>query len=605
MSTTSLPARKKRKLSETHASEANEDTIATLEKSLMASAENTTSVKVELAKLVKATKKATDPEITHKGIYALYRVFVSLASSGRLVGTQKADNEEKKALRNELLKQLKTYGEFLSSLLKDQEESLHIAALQILMSVLKHLSTAVSKSSGQPQIHMIWWRCIVQGLTLCPLSLRPSSTSSSSNRALISTVRDQFVDTWFSVHDDIRWFFLRDTGNLLKPGATVDPQVPENIFSILEKLNTMPTDASELNEFWIPAFAKAPSDSGPGAEIPDDDEEDDWRKSFDEPDGSEHDNGTGKGNRVYRLSTLQSLHSLTSHRVQFTVCWFALLPHLSGSMPLCLRVLNILHRGIMPHLTRPLRLNDWIGGCVDLGGSIGLLALNSLFTLMQEYNLDYPSFYTKLYAFLDSDVLHLKHRSRFFRLAELFLSSTHLPSTLLASFLKRLSRLSLSAPPAALVAIIPFTYNIMKRHPALMCLVHRRPSINESTGLPENHYVDPFNPDETSPLLTNALDSCLWELVSMKNHYQASVAILARIFEEQFTKPQYALEDFLDHTYGTLFTTEIKKRIKADPALAMEHIKDLFPGKQIAPREGDKETLISATDLVSEIWTFG
>jgi hypothetical protein len=62
---------------------------------------------------------------------------------------------------------------------------------------------------------------------------------------------------------------------------------------------------------------------------------------------------------------------------------------------------------------------------------------------MQEYNLyvanrrqsvmtiytrararDYPSFYTRLYAFLDPDLLHLKYRSRFFRLTELFLSST-------------------------------------------------------------------------------------------------------------------------------------------------------------------------------------
>jgi len=108
----------------------------------------------------------------------------------------------------------------------------------------------------------------------------------------------------------------------------------------------------------------------------------------------------------------------------------------------------------------------------------------------------YPSFYTRLYAFLDRDVLHLKHRSRFFRLTELFLSSTyadaflqrflfvltnssflflfrHLPSTLLAPFVKKLSRLSLTAPPAAIVMVIPFTYNILKRHPALMVMIHR------------------------------------------------------------------------------------------------------------------------------------
>jgi U3 small nucleolar RNA-associated protein 19 len=49
---------------------------------------------------------------------------------------------------------------------------------------------------------------------------------------------------------------------------------------------------------------------------------------------------------------------------------------------------------------------------------------------------------------------------------------SHLPAAILASFVKRLSRLSLSAPPAAIVMIIPFTYNILKRHPALMVMIH-------------------------------------------------------------------------------------------------------------------------------------
>lgn len=49
----------------------------------------------------------------------------------------------------------------------------------------------------------------------------------------------------------------------------------------------------------------------------------------------------------------------------------------------------------------------------------------------------------------------------------------HLPATLIASFIKRLSRLSLSAPPAAVVAIIPLVYNLLKRHPTCMVLIHR------------------------------------------------------------------------------------------------------------------------------------
>ena len=39
-------------------------------------------------------------------------------------------------------------------------------------------------------------------------------------------------------------------------------------------------------------------------------------------------------------------------------------------------------------------------------------------------------FYTRLYAFLDKDILHLKHRARFFRLTDLFLSSTCVSSVI-------------------------------------------------------------------------------------------------------------------------------------------------------------------------------
>jgi U3 small nucleolar RNA-associated protein 19 len=63
---------------------------------------------------------------------------------------------------------------------------------------------------------------------------------------------------------------------------------------------------------------------------------------------------------------------------------------------------------------------------------------------------------------------------------------------------------------------------------------------------------DPFNMDEPNPNLTNALNSSLWELYSHKNHYHPSVATLSKIWEEPFTKPGYKMEDFLDHTYGTV-----------------------------------------------------
>ena len=53
------------------------------------------------------------------------------------------------------------------------------------------------------------------------------------------------------------------------------------------------------------------------------------------------------------------------------------------------------------------------------------------------------------------------------------MSSSHLPANLVASFIKRLSRLALSASPAAIVTVVPFVYNLLKRHPSCMVLVHR------------------------------------------------------------------------------------------------------------------------------------
>lgn len=38
----------------------------------------------------------------------------------------------------------------------------------------------------------------------------------------------------------------------------------------------------------------------------------------------------------------------------------------------------------------------------------------------------------------------------------------------------------------------------------------------------------------------------------MRRHYHPSVSTLAKIFEEAFTKPNYNMEDFYDHTYTTV-----------------------------------------------------
>jgi len=223
------------------------------------------------------------------------------------------------------------------------------------------------------------------------------------------------------------------------------------------------------------------------------------------------------------------------------------------------RALSLLHTVAIPCVNEPLKFMDWVASCVDLGGGVGLLALNTLHQLIVRNNLDYPDFYRRLYGFIDQGLLHSKHRSRFFRLAEVFLSSTHLPAALLASFVKRISRLSLRAPPAALVLIIPFVYNLLKSHPTLMEMIHNPVFDFEK---------DPYDPFQESPLLTRALQSSLWELSSQRNHYLTSVSVMAQVFSQTMRKAPYNLNDFSDHSTTTIFDNECSQRI-GRPVLAI------------------------------------
>ncbi|CBQ71064.1 conserved hypothetical protein [Sporisorium reilianum SRZ2] len=305
----------------------------------------------------------------------------------------------------------------------------------------------------------------------------------------------------------------------------------------------------------------------------------------------------------------ESMHHIGAHRAAFSSAWLdVLLPRrqteesaaaagvpkgslIGGELSLAAthEVLVRLHAQILPHVTKPTMLHDFLVSCLNSRGATALLALNAIFTLVTKHNLDYPQFYTRLYAMLDASVLHMKYRARFLRLLETFLSSTHLSSALVASFAKRLSRLSLRAPPAAIASVVPFVYNLLKRHPRCMGMVHKEWD-GDRLNIGPAGVADPFDADETDPLKTQALESSLWELAGFgaaavargnsggpamgaeegsvlpgEAHYLGSVTGLARIFAEPFTREGYSMDDFLDITYGTLFDTETKKTLHKPP----------------------------------------
>lgn len=245
------------------------------------------------------------------------------------------------------------------------------------------------------------------------------------------------------------------------------------------------------------------------------------------------------------------------------------------------QLLNILGYSILPYLSSPSSMMDFLTDSLDQEEDeiIPLLVINSIWELMKKYNLEYPDFFTRLYYLLTPSLLYTRYRARFFRLLDLFLSSTHLSANLVASFIKRLARLAMTSSAPGVVIVFPFIYNLLKRHPSCMIM------LQNPDGKKNPNYEDPFDEKETNPQKTGAIGSSLWELETLQSHYHPNIATLAKIFSEPFRKPSYNMEDFLDWTYKSLLDSEEKRKYKGLAALEYEEWETLF-GKENAFMEG-------------------
>jgi U3 small nucleolar RNA-associated protein 19 len=75
-----------------------------------------------------------------------------------------------------------------------------------------------------------------------------------------------------------------------------------------------------------------------------------------------------------------------------------------------------------------------------------------------------------------------------------------------------------------------------------------------------NVNLDPFDFDSKIPKDSCAMQSSLWELQLLAQHYNPTVSGLVRIFEDSLAKPSFDMEDFLDQSYFTLIETELRSR---------------------------------------------
>ncbi|KAK4181210.1 putative nucleolar complex protein 4 [Triangularia setosa] len=466
----------------------------------------------------------------------LCRVFVRLLAMGNLVKRREAS--EKDGIVTEWLRErLADFREVLLRMFDN--EKLALPALLLAMSLLK-VEAQHLDDRDEAVFPRYFFTKIIYSVVQSP----------------VDQLREVCAEKFIDEYDDIRFYTFEAIAEFLKDRANdLDETVRTIIFDLLLNIDQIPSSNDDLNTFYI----EPPS-----------------------------------------TKKKHPLRSLSQHKKQAQDAWLALM-QLGLSKDQRKKILGVMSTSIAPWFTKPELLMDFLTDCYNAGGSISLLALSGVFYLIQERNLDYPEFYTKLYSLIDADMLHSKHRSRFFRLLDTFLGSSHLPAVMVASFIKKLARLSLNAPPSAIVAIVPWFYNLFKKHPLTTFMMHRVPRTpEEKQQMEEEGVEDPFLAWERDPMETRAIESSLWEVVQLQGHWHPNVATIAKIISEQFTKQGYNIEDFLDHSYGSLFEAEMGKEVKKAPVVEFMIPKRVFTKvAEEEGREGGKD------GLVVGLWDFG
>jgi U3 small nucleolar RNA-associated protein 19 len=127
----------------------------------------------------------------------------------------------------------------------------------------------------------------------------------------------------------------------------------QNTFSILEGIRTMPTAGSEIDEFWTghpdPEYA-AKAKEDPDAFTDSSDEEEEATKEIAEK----------KGPRKHMLVRL------SVHKKALQTCWLAYM-RMPLTNDLYKKTLLIMHKRIIPHMTDPRLLMDFLTDSYNAG----------------------------------------------------------------------------------------------------------------------------------------------------------------------------------------------------------------------------------------------
>eukprot|EP01060_Flectonema_neradi_P005161 TRINITY_DN13425_c0_g1_i1.p1 TRINITY_DN13425_c0_g1~~TRINITY_DN13425_c0_g1_i1.p1 ORF type:complete len:483 (+),score=73.63 TRINITY_DN13425_c0_g1_i1:52-1500(+) len=267
-------------------------------------------------------------------------------------------------------------------------------------------------------------------------------------------------------------------------------------------------------------------------------------------------------------------------------------------------LLETLHTHIIPYLSCPLVLFDFLCDAYDEGGLAGLLSLNGLFILMAHHGLEYPQFYDKLYQMLTPDVCYSRYRFTFFELVGTFLITPGLSATMVASFIKRICRLALHAPTPAVFFIISLVKLLLIKHPQTMVLIHKdtesddhdfdEGSDQDSNCDDKQLGSDPYVCSEKLPEESKAIRSSLWELQGMLHHFNPTISATAKEFCEELRQPLGGSAPLIQaragRTFSKMFQRELLRELKGVPTVAYA-----APIPFKAPNETSRKSILNST----------
>jgi len=365
--------------------------------------------------------------------------------------------------------------------------------------------------------------------------------------------------------------------------------VAENMCRLLTMMDYVARTASDLNQearylFDPPQLMDADSededDDHDERDEDDDSEADDTESDSDSDESVEDTEGAGRkraapstgksSNKRSKKTKVITWQQSYKHRFALQQAWLSTLRLPDIPTRTQKHVLQHLSSYVLGICPSPLRFAEYFTRSFQAGtnkaagtkGSssnlISILALDGLFILMLDHQLEYPEFYSSLYQLLHPRILYTKQRARFLQLlSKSLMANSMLPAYVVASYCKKLCRLALSGPPSGGLFALALVSNLLRKHGECACLIHREGK-REDVGLIEDVFVEEVD-DLTQ---TRALESSLWELTALEKHYHHAIATVAKAVgtEDDKTTPMYDMEDFMAHTYKSLFEQE-KKRL--------------------------------------------